>query len=80
MPTSKSKGHPEHRAMLREKGWSYRVGAKALGVNFTHLHRVLTGERQSQRLLAAIEALPVRKSTMPTTRSSSTLPRMPRKS
>ncbi len=61
MPTSKSNGQPKHRAMLREKGWSYRVGAQALGVNFTHLHRVLKGERQSQRLLAAIEALPVRK-------------------
>jgi len=46
--------------MLREKGWSYRVGAKQLGVNFTHLHRVLTGERQSARLLRAIEDLPHR--------------------
>jgi len=54
--------------MLREKGWSYRVGAKALGVNFTHLHRVLKGERQSLRLLAAIEALPNRKTIKPAAR------------
>jgi hypothetical protein len=49
------------RADLRAKGWSYRTAALELGCSLTHLAWVLTGRRQSQRLLDAIVALPVRK-------------------
>ncbi len=45
-------------AMLREKGWTLRPAAKVLGVNFTHLHRVLRGERHSASLLRRIANLP----------------------
>lgn len=45
---------------LRTKGWSYRTAAPLLGVHYTHLCQVLTGRRKSRRLLAAIEALPIR--------------------
>jgi lambda repressor-like predicted transcriptional regulator len=48
-------------AALRRKGWTLRPAAKELGVNFTHLHRVLSGERNSRSLLARAAALPVRK-------------------
>ena len=41
-------------------GWSYRAAAPLLGVNFSHLAKVLTGRRESKRLLAAIAALPPR--------------------
>ena len=65
MPTMKSKASEAHKALLREKGWSYRAAAPVLGVHWVHLFRVLKGERQSIRLLAAIERLPNR----PTTKS-----------
>ena len=48
------------RDSLAAKGWTYRAAAPALGVCFTHLALVLTGRRESRRLLAAIEALPPR--------------------
>lgn len=57
MSPSKSKHSP---LSLQEKGWSYRAAAKALGVDFSHLHRVLTGERQSVSLLRRAQALPQR--------------------
>lgn len=52
----------EHQRLadLRAKGWTLRPAAKHLGVNFTHLHRVLTGERHSASLLRKIETLPAR--------------------
>lgn len=43
---------------LKEKGWSYRSASPYLNVTATHLCLVLTGRRQSKRLLAAIQALP----------------------
>jgi hypothetical protein len=47
---------------LRRKGWSYRSAAAALGVHWQHLTQVMIGRRVSARLLAAIHAVPVRKS------------------
>jgi hypothetical protein len=46
---------------LKSKGWSYRSAAPLLGVHYCHLCRVLTGKRESRRLLLAIDALPPRK-------------------
>lgn len=43
---------------LREKGWTLRPAAKVLGVNFTHLHRVLRGDRHSASLLRRVAKLP----------------------
>jgi hypothetical protein len=48
------------RRILRERGHSYRTAAEVLGCNFTHLHRVCTGERPSRSLLRKIEELPAR--------------------
>ncbi|EIP96836.1 hypothetical protein OpiT1DRAFT_01261 [Opitutaceae bacterium TAV1] len=48
------------KATMRAKGWSDRKAAKRLGCTATHLSLVLNGHRQSRRLLAKIEALPVR--------------------
>lgn len=41
-------------------GWSYRSAAAVLGVSYQHLCQVLTGERQSRRLITAVLALPHR--------------------
>lgn len=46
---------------LKVKGWSYRTAAPALGVCYQHLAFVLTGRRESRRLLQRIAALPTRK-------------------
>lgn len=46
--------------VLREKGWSYRTAAPVLGISYQHLAMVLTGRRESRRLLAAIASLPKR--------------------
>lgn len=43
-----------------EAGWSYRAAAPLLGVSYQHLCQVLTGDRQSRRLTAAILQLPKR--------------------
>jgi hypothetical protein len=49
----------EHaKATLKRHGWSYRKAAPFLGVGYVHLSRVLNGQRESRRLLAAIAALP----------------------
>ena len=45
---------------LRARGWSYHRAAPQLGVCYQHLALVLTGRRESQRLLARIEAIPHR--------------------
>lgn len=50
------------RSHLFAAGWSYRSAAPVLGVSYQHLAQVLTGERQSRRLTAAVQALPRRKS------------------
>ena len=46
---------------LKNKGWSYRSAAPALGVSYQHLCMVLNGRRDSRRLLIAIHSLPDRK-------------------
>lgn len=51
------------RETLDRKGWSYRAAAPLLGVGYVHLARVLTGHRESRRLLLAIEGLPDRAET-----------------
>ena len=48
----------EAKRMLRAKGWSYRRVAPLLGVHHVHLALVLSGKRESKRLLAAIGKLP----------------------
>lgn len=48
------------RKILRARGWSYRSAAPLLGISYQHLAMVLTGRRESKRLLAAIAALPRR--------------------
>lgn len=60
MASSKIKPVHPSLAELRAKGWTLRPAAKHLGVNFTHLHRVLTGERHSASLLRKIAKLPHR--------------------
>ena len=47
-----------HQAELRRKGWSLRAAGAALGVDFSHLHRVVTGQRHSASLLRRVSALP----------------------
>lgn len=49
------------RKTLAARGWSYRSAAPLMGVTYQHLAMVLTGRRESRRLLAAIHALPSRK-------------------
>lgn len=45
---------------LQLKGWSNRKAAPALGVDVSHLSKVLNGHRESKSLLARIKALPTR--------------------
>jgi len=44
---------------LKARGWTYRRAEPVLGVTYQHLCLVLTGKRESKRLLKAIEAIPV---------------------
>lgn len=44
--------------LLKARGWTQSEAAKATGVTFEHLNRVLNGHRQSARLIAQLEALP----------------------
>ena len=57
---SLSKAVNQARKSLSLKGWSYRTAAPELGVHWTHLAKVLTGKRESRRLLASIHTLPKR--------------------
>jgi len=50
----------EAKHTLKARGWSYRTAAPRLGVCYQHLALVLTGRRESRRLLARIEAIPHR--------------------
>jgi len=43
---------------LKRRGWSYRRVAPELGVTYQHLCLVLTGKRESRRLLKAIKEIP----------------------
>ena len=47
------------KAILKKRGWTYRAAAPLLDIGYVHLSRVLNGQRQSRRLLAAISALPL---------------------
>ena len=44
--------------ILRDRGYSYRDAAPELGVCYQHLALVLSGRRESARLLRRIAALP----------------------
>lgn len=44
--------------LLKKKGWSYRKAAPVLGVCYQHLSDVLNGQRESRRILNAIQELP----------------------
>ncbi len=46
------------RNALRDKGWKHADVARRLGVTPVHLSFVLTGRRQSRRILDAIAELP----------------------
>jgi transcriptional regulator with XRE-family HTH domain len=48
------------RRILRERGWTYESAAEKLGYSVTHLSWVLTGRRDSARVLEAISQLPNR--------------------
>ena len=50
---------PELKRELHAKGYSYRAAAQKLGIAYQHLSDVLNGKRHSQRLIAAIRALPI---------------------
>jgi predicted transcriptional regulator len=43
---------------LRNKGWKHAEVARLLGVSTVHLSYVLTGRRESRRILDAISNLP----------------------
>jgi len=45
---------------LYEKGWTVAAAARQLKRSKPHLYNVLTGKRQSKKLLAAVDALPPR--------------------
>lgn len=49
MSRGNGRGHADHPGLM--------VDAEALGVDPSHLWRVLVGERESRRLLAAYQAL-----------------------
>ena len=46
------------RIKLKQKGYTLEAAATILGVHYTHLLRVLNGERVSKRLLNNARALP----------------------
>ncbi len=48
------------RVSLRGKGWSYRAAAPLMGVSYQHLAHVLTGRRESRKLLKLIHDLPAK--------------------
>jgi transcriptional regulator with XRE-family HTH domain len=48
----------EARNTLRRKGWTQADAARVLGVSAVHLCFVLTGKRESRRILNAITHLP----------------------
>lgn len=50
----------EAREIIASRGWTLRAAAEHLGYSWGHFILVLTGQRESRRLLAAIEDLPTR--------------------
>lgn len=63
--TKTRRAHSRHKRMLAAKGWSYRTAAPILEVHWTHLNRVLQGERVSKALLKRIETMPNRSEVAP---------------
>lgn len=49
------------RAVFFRRGWSYRAAAPVLGCCYQHIACVLNGRKSSAPLLARIAALPTRK-------------------
>jgi RecA-family ATPase len=49
------------KAQLKNRGWTYRSAAVATGRSLRHLAYVLSGERPSRSMLAALYALPDRR-------------------
>ena len=45
---------------LKRLGYTYQVAAEVIGISYGHLAMVLSGRRESRRLLSAIHALPHR--------------------
>jgi len=58
--TKTRSAHSREKEILKAKGYSYRSGAPVLGVNFSHLSRVLNGYRTSKSLLKRIESMPAK--------------------
>lgn len=50
----------QSKATLKKKGHSYRSAAPFLGVRYESLCRILNGQFQNRRVLAAIPKLPAR--------------------
>ena len=49
------------KAILKNRGWSYRSAAPLLGITYVSLSRILNGTYQNRRVLTAIETMPDRK-------------------
>lgn len=60
MPSKKAQEetHDLTLASIQDKGWSLRTAARHLGVHWTHLHKVIRGERPSAVLAERIRSLP----------------------
>jgi hypothetical protein len=43
---------------LKSKGWNQRTAAPYLGVTYQHLCLVLSGKRESRRIIKAIRRMP----------------------
>ena len=60
MSISNYSARPNHRDILRSKGWTLRPAAAELGVHWTHLGKVLAGKRHSQSLIRRAASLPAK--------------------
>lgn len=61
MPTQKKVTPAHARKVMRDRGHSYRSAAREMGVNFSHLYRVLNGKRTSDTLTRRVTEIPQRK-------------------
>jgi hypothetical protein len=53
------------KAILKERGWTYRLAGPVLNVHYTHLCLVLVGIRDSRALLKRIDEIPHRNGDKP---------------